>query len=1155
MRKITLFSLSLFVAASAAAGNITGKMAERLKRMNDPCRPRVAIMGQNMRTAKTFQLEKAGFPASPSMTPFRSPGAESVATLSAPHYGILNGPDGDVWFYTQNTVTKDFYNKSTEIVIYDNAHNEAGRISYVVPEGKKVNAIVPHGQITSKVFDRNESTLEVVVYLHFLGENYNNIDSTFIFNMQGERVCSYEGQVNSVIDIKQNEWTRYQRVIFQRSALEIDEAGHSLMCIDVLKPAGWSGNGPTVEHTFKVDYDLIQYSDGPCFSVCEVEGEPYYVLSYYRDTYVTGYDPATWEMIVRDNNEYVLEVYDKKYERVDSFAVPLNKPDDALYRFAAFSMFSDKDMSRNYFTSDGSLNYVITYYDYITATDDNRFSFDVFNGKGEHIKNICDNVVSTYFRLSDIRGHESQWAFMQAVGNSQQIRMVDLPSCTHAVTIPAEIDGQTISTTLDRYPKGDSYQYVISMGMADMDDAGNVISRVGWYNKDLTLDRFVKFNIGPEGQYFTPMLYNESLDPYTFDTDDEHEYPFLAKIRRQGSTVIDNTIVIANEDGSVLREYRGDEKMAIWIGGILNYGKPNAEFFIATLSQTGSIVYDINYYPLPFSRFTAGGDGTKKNPYLISTLGDMQQIKADPSACYKLTADIDMSGYPDKWTPIEKFTGTLDGDGHALKNFSIAADSYSSGLFGTLGVGSKVCNLVMTDPEIVVGEQCQYAGFIGGQAITDTLTNVHIYGARVEGRTASIVGGLVGQASIFSAVSASSFCGTVNLPGAETVGGIVGDLRTGSTVTGCLAEGGFTALSSLGGIVGVTGMDGNVIDCHANVTLKAENTVGGIVGNNSSRSVVSRCRVEGSVEATKPSPWDGLSAGGIIGSMASDWTGLDTVLVSGCVSAADILIPATEKDDKTVNRIVGRTIANETYEAGEQHKEENALADNYALNTVTVGGLGVTSDDAKSVNGATKATAEATKDFFTSLGYVYGSDVKNPWKGSGMPVLWFEDKAMAIELSQSSISIAEGATAEITATVFGTDASAIEFESSDPSVAVVEVIDEDGNTATISIECKKIGTAVITAKAGDVVAECVINAVSTAVTAVTDQGRGMTVHLAAGRVEAAGASRMSLYNAAGQLVTRAAGSTVSTAGISAGVYVVEAVDAEGRMKTCKVVVR
>ena len=88
------------------------------------------------------------------------------------------------------------------------------------------------------------------------------------------------------------------------------------------------------------------------------------------------------------------------------------------------------------------------------------------------------------------------------------------------------------ASNFDRVKHGDSYMYVIGMGQGDVDEQKNVISSVAWYTKELTLDHYTYFNIGPNGEMFTPILYTAYLNPYIFDTDDEMEYIYIAKINR-----------------------------------------------------------------------------------------------------------------------------------------------------------------------------------------------------------------------------------------------------------------------------------------------------------------------------------------------------------------------------------------------------------------------------------------------------------------------------------------------------------------------------------------------------------------------------------------------------------------------------------------------
>lgn len=73
--------------------------------------------------------------------------------------------------------------------------------------------------------------------------------------------------------------------------------------------------------------------------------------------------------------------------------------------------------------------------------------------------------------------------------------------------------------------------------------------------------------------------------------------------------------------------------------------------------------------------FRFDGEGTESAPYLIQNANDLSMFsyflnkEEYAGACFKLTADIDMSGIP--FASVYEFTGTLDGDGHVIKNLVI----------------------------------------------------------------------------------------------------------------------------------------------------------------------------------------------------------------------------------------------------------------------------------------------------------------------------------------------------------------------------------------------------------------------------------------------------------------------------------------------------
>ena len=1174
MRKFKLLALSLLLAGVAVDAGAQGKAANGLKRFDNAGRNFVAVhnKGQLVNQPVAKRLEKAGFaPASISYAPKRVAASnDPVFTLKGEDFGYLEGPDHTVWMYTRKITPREkYYYGAVEVVVYDNYHKERGRINIDIPEGKIVNALEPYGQITSKLFDKNDKTFELQLYYHEVPKPGVNVDSTFAYNMEGKKVAAFKG-AGQITESAKNSWDVYQRLLITNSYIS-GEAPY--IQVDVYKPAGWNGTTPELEHTFKIDFDRINYSDGAAFHAYDVNGTPYYLITHYDKPWVSGYqiDPDSGlelDPIPTENNSYVIETYDKNFNRIDSLAVPLEKSADALWpAFAKFGEFSYDDFSEGYFTGDGKLNHVIIFYDYIKSSDSYRYYFNVYS-EGKYVNTICDNVKDNYFKLASIKGHSEQYAFLQQIGNDNFIQMVDLPSCEKKTCIPSSIDGNKITMDFNRAPVGDTYQYVIKMSYAEGDDDKNVIALLGWYTTDLKLDHFTKFNLGPNAQYFTPLLDMDTMDPYTFDTDEEREYCFMAKIKRDDSEALDNMIVIAKENGEFIRKFVGNDNIKMVTGTILDNKTDNSTFLVGYQdNNTGE--YILEYYKLPFNKFAKGGDGTAANPYLISTLGDMQQIQVEPKASYKLVADIDMKNNISTWTPVETFGGTLDGDGHKLMNFVIDDNiGTRTGLFGHSEVGSQVKNLIISDPTLVVNDRNSYAGLVSGTATQSSLSNVHVYGARIESQSASVdcIGGLLGQGTMHTAIESSSFDGVIDLPTGSTVGGIVGNMRTGTTVNNGAVTGSLTAATTLGGIAGDKEKDASVTNCRVDAAIKAGNTVGGIAGVSNNKGKILNCIVNGTIDADAPTRWGKFAVGGIIGEIVENG---DTIV--GNVMNADITVKAepnvtvdpdtneetdlTAKAMKSVHRIAGYTVVNAAEEYGTT-VELAGLDKNYATTGVKWNDAAVEYTDDKSVEGATKAVADITTDFLKGLGFAYGNNAATPWKeAESMPVLYYENIPMVLTLSQTAVNVVENESVRIIATLYGADPSLIEAVSSDNSVAEAVIVEEGDNNVTIEVKCKKTGVATITVTADDLTATCLINGVTTAIDDITADSDRLTITFRGGEITAAGASKIALYNINGQIVAGNAGSTVATAGLTKGIYVVTATDAAGNTTTSKFIIK
>lgn len=160
--------------------------------------------------------------------------------------------------------------------------------------------------------------------------------------------------------------------------------------------------------------------------------------------------------------------------------------------------------------------------------------------------------------------------------------------------------------------------------------------------------------------------------------------------------------------------------------------------------------------------------------YLIGTAAELAWFAAtDGKSSAKLTADIELAGYD--WTPLKKFYGTFDGQGHVIRNLYINSTSNTLGLISYLQGGASVTGLGITG--------------------SVTCTNNTIIA-----RAGGIVGYMYDKASITQCWSA------VNVTSNKHAGGIAGYTAGGSIITNCYASGNITTTSKnecyLGGICG-----------------------------------------------------------------------------------------------------------------------------------------------------------------------------------------------------------------------------------------------------------------------------------------------------------------------------------------------------------------
>ena len=217
-----------------------------------------------------------------------------------------------------------------------------------------------------------------------------------------------------------------------------------------------------------------------------------------------------------------------------------------------------------------------------------------------------------------------------------------------------------------------------------------------------------------------------------------------------------------------------------------------------------------------------------------------------------LTADINLSGID--WTPIgidynHQYTGTFNGGGHTITGLTVTGSDQYAGLFGYIGSGGTVKNVVLEGVQITSDNSSGYAGGVAGDS-WGTIENCSVSGS-VSGTT--FAGGVVGSQWGGSITGCNS---SATVKGVIFAGGIAGETNSGASLTGCYAtddvtvENDGTNNSHAGGVVGYNG-GGTLTACYAtgSVTGSGSGTiyVGGVTGSNNLGTLTACYHAKGTV--------------------------------------------------------------------------------------------------------------------------------------------------------------------------------------------------------------------------------------------------------------------------------------------------------------------
>jgi len=192
------------------------------------------------------------------------------------------------------------------------------------------------------------------------------------------------------------------------------------------------------------------------------------------------------------------------------------------------------------------------------------------------------------------------------------------------------------------------------------------------------------------------------------------------------------------------------------------------------------------------------GSGTQEDPYLIETVDQLERIgnyTIIPNKCFRLDADLDLSGRVYQSSLIGAFNGRLQGSGHRISNLFLK-DVKSGGLFGVLNSSAVIENLALDGVKITGAKFAKYMGMLAGD------NSGTVIGCDCEGR----------------------------ITGDRELGGLIGCNQPGALILNCRATGSIIAATlNVGGLIGVD--DGAVVDSYAATAVSGQGHVGGLVGD------------------------------------------------------------------------------------------------------------------------------------------------------------------------------------------------------------------------------------------------------------------------------------------------------------------------------------
>ena len=432
------------------------------------------------------------------------------------------------------------------------------------------------------------------------------------------------------------------------------------------------------------------------------------------------------------------------------------------------------------------------------------------------------------------------------------------------------------------------------------------------------------------------------------------------------------------------QEYNGSTWDNIINGGIYSGAMTSALTLTGVTATDDEKQYRCAAYDATWEEAVSNSaELTIDDAYIITTAAELDAVRGDLTANYRLGNDIDLTGYLasgagyDKWgdagwlpigTNTAPFTGKFNGAGYKITGLWIERlDNSYVGLFGcirnavieNLGVELDAAGIIGGgDTGALVGRQTAIAS-----GSSSTIKNCYATG-NVAGamNTNYNVGGLVGQ-QYLTIIGFDSFLLTTYIQNCYATGNVM-TLGSGNT--------------SAGGLVGKQYSNGGgnrnyIQNCYATGNVYAYASGGGIVGvqnaDSSNGNAVEYCYSTGIV-------YGGFNSGGIVGLQQNYLVGNNSVLQ--CVAAGNVFSSGYDP----VSGVIGQVGAIAANKSGTGMTTDYC----YRYEQLTLDGNTIPGTDPNSniygKNGTPKTMAELmTKATYTDNDWLFNdsSPTAGPW--------------------------------------------------------------------------------------------------------------------------------------------------------------------------------